>query len=309
MGYICLAFAISSNLFVYINEYQLPVNVFIIFLPFDGISFVWLLNYIFQLFVGVLGSAFLYTYFPITLVLINQTCWKVDFSILLVEELAQAVASHSSSIQRTDAIRDKQQQIIEMTSQIQDWKDEVQNLMQFSFLADFTVLSFLFCMCIYTLATNFFGSIVVLTLLAVFLSQLFIYCWLGTRLTTKVEALTDELYNINWYLMDSKQQKALQMIIRMTQNIKGFNGIFNTLGLHTFQKVWICFGQNWGEAVWVESRIAISCGNLSGKSRHSKNSFKFSWKFGLFPEHCYSACHSSCYRSAQLNIFHKLGYD
>lgn len=58
------------------------------------------------------------------------------------------------------------------------------------------------------------------------LSQLSLYCWLGCRVVDRIEKLAAEVYDIKWYVMKPSQQKSIQLILLMAQNIKGFNGIF-----------------------------------------------------------------------------------
>lgn len=57
---------------------------------------------------------------------------------------------------------------------------------------------------------------------------------MGTRVTTRTEELTAAIYDIDWYLMDPRQQKKFQLILVMTQNMKG---IFSPVDLETFQQV------------------------------------------------------------------------
>lgn len=51
-------------------------------------------------------------------------------------------------------------------------------------------------------------------------------------------SLSDSLYDIEWQEMEAKPQRDLQLILLMAQNVKGFDGIFKTVSLETFQKVW-----------------------------------------------------------------------
>lgn len=72
------------------------------------------------------------------------------------------------------------------------------------------------------------------------LSQLFTYCWMGTRVNDRIEQVTAEIYDVKWYLMSTSQQKDILLILIMAENMKGFNGIFNEVNMETFKKVIDC---------------------------------------------------------------------
>lgn len=237
MSFSCSAFGMTSNLFFHVNSYRLPVEFIIVFLPFDGISINWFLNYMLQVVAAISLAIFLYTYFPTTLTIMNHTCLKIDSSILAVEKLNQILENSSKDESSKLKIRDQMRSIVEMTTSVQAWHKDAQGLIKYNFLVEFGILSVLLSMCIYKISSNLFGSILMLMTVLVVLSQHFIYCWMGSRVTSKFHKLTSALYDTSWYLMESREQKSLQIIMNMTQNMKGFNGIFKAVSLETFQKV------------------------------------------------------------------------
>lgn len=235
----CSIFGMTSNLFFYVNDYRLPVRLFITFMQDDETSFNWSINYGSQLIAAASLALFLYPYFPITLVVINHTCLKVDAAVLAVDDLNRVLKIKSTGQNKTfnQSVARELEKIILATRDVQTWQSEVQYLMRFNFLGEFSILSFLICLCIYTLSTNLFGSILILMTLSVAFFQFFVYCLMGSRVKTRFEKLSDSLYAIDWYLMDAKHQKDLQLIILRTQRMTGFNGIFRDVSLQTFQKV------------------------------------------------------------------------
>lgn len=232
-SYIASALAVFSNLLVH----QLPVNFYLLALPVDDNSFNWILNYLFQLVMSISSTVYFLNYVPVTLILINHTCLTVDASLLIVEDLNAVLSDNSKPSQNSELISLSLEQIIEMTLRTMEWQKKVQSLMKFNFFVELSFLSFLFCLFIYTLSITFFGSVFILMAMTVMLSELFVYCWIGTKFKTKLEKLTVALYSVDWFAMGAGQQKDLQMILVMTQNIKGFNGVFNSLSLETFQAV------------------------------------------------------------------------
>lgn len=232
--YFCLLFAVTSNLIFTTNEYRLPINFFIIWLPFEGFDFYWALNYLFQLVTAFSVATFFYVYLPTTLVLMNQCCLQVDAAIVNVAELKDVLKNGQDD---RDQLHKRLKEIIDVIHHAEIWQEDVQNLLRFSFLIDFTSLSFLLCMCMYTLLINIYGSVLIFMVMNLLVTQLFIYCWMGSRFISRVEALAAEVYDIDWPSMDIKVQKNIPLILLMTQNMKFFNGIFKMVRLETFQKV------------------------------------------------------------------------
>lgn len=249
LGSAALSLVVSnfSNHFFESNEYQLPLKYYIIWFPLDGSSLNWSLNYAYQLINSCFASAFYYVYTPMTLLLINQSCLLVDILSLRVKELhvtvggddknASIESSRRRNIAQNNLITELLRDIIEIVNNIQKWQSDVQNLLRFNFLVEFQYVSFIICVCVYTVSIVGFGSVIVLSMLFIFLSQLFVFCWMGSRLKAKVDELSDDFFYVRWYLVDIKHQKDVKFVLMMLQNIKGFNGIFKTLDLRTFQKV------------------------------------------------------------------------
>lgn len=164
----------------------------------------------------------------------NHSCWEENITSLLVQQLDKILDDEDSRYE-AEALRElligkKMKEIIDMTYRMIDYHDRVQSLTQFNFLIDFTLLSFVFCMCLFAIKTIIFPVIVLLT----GLSQIFIYCWIGNRVIVRYETLAASLYSMKWYLMTTKRQKDLQLILLRVQGMKGFNGIFKTVNLETF---------------------------------------------------------------------------
>lgn len=225
---------ISSNLFFQVNSYRLPFSFYITLLPFHEISFNWFLNYLYQAAFAIFVSLYFFIYYAISLVFINNACLGVDVSRVLVAKLNETLNGDPSKFTIDELIKE----IVEYTNRTLLWQKQVQNLMQLNFLVEFSVQSFVICTCIFNLSTGKSGSsIYMFCVVTITLTQLYVYCWMGNRLITRIDSLTAAIYNTNWYLMDVKQQKNLQLIILRAQQMKTFDGIFNTLDLHTFEKV------------------------------------------------------------------------
>lgn len=209
------------------------------------------------------GGTFLAFNFPLLFVLFNHSSYRVDVSVLHVEGLNFLLRNSekefscndrfAASSQRQEEldthaescvacmkllqIKARLKTIVESTRKSQKWHRDVQDLLQITFLVEFLFMGAILCFLLYSLFGSESRSIMVILLPFVFLPRLFVYCFMGTRLVIKTERLTIALYNSEWHLMDRKQQKDLQMIILMSQNMKEFNGIFMPVNLGTFKEV------------------------------------------------------------------------
>lgn len=221
------------------NKFQLPINYQLVWLPVGAkFSINWIANFSYQAIVSIIGSSLFYIYFPLTLTLMNHTCWGVEALILLVEELGRTIDNEEFGNSRENISISKQMnRIVEMSCSVQEWQREVQSLLRFSFLFEFTFLSILTCLCVYTITLNLAGSTYIFFIMFFILFQLYVYCWLGSHLKDLIEDLLFAIYNIKWYKFEAKKQKFVQILLLTTQNMKGFNGVFKVVELTSFQKV------------------------------------------------------------------------
>jgi 7tm Odorant receptor len=97
------------------------------------------------------------------------------------------------------------------------WNNDVQQVIQFNFLVEFSVLSTLICLSIYTIADKPFDSAYIDTLLIVLLTQLFVYCWMENRVIKRIDELTAAVYNIAWYSFDVDHMKVVEMMLGASQ--------------------------------------------------------------------------------------------
>lgn len=237
MYFIAVLTSLTCNLVIHTNDYRLPFNFYLIFLPFEGFSFNWILNYVYQLGLGLIAAVFICANFPLTLLVIDQICLHVETATLNVEHLNRLLGSPKNDSSRRLAIKKRFIMIVEKTRQIEQWRVDVQDLIQFHFLILLTAASFVFCLAIFTISKNVFGCLTILFVLSTFMCQLFVNCWMGTRFMTSIEKLSVALYEIEWHLLEPKHQKDLQMIILMVQTRPPLDGVFKAVTLQTFKEV------------------------------------------------------------------------
>lgn len=216
------------------------MNFYILFLPYESpVSLNWFLNYCFQFCLAFVGCSSFYALLSIMLYIMNHTCWAFDDLIILVDECnstAQNLDPSDNSLQ--DSVGKQLKTIVEKSCKILEWQEEARNLFKFVFFVDFTMQSFMSALCLVTLATDIKASSFIYTMLVFIMTQLLTNCWMGERTIGKIGMLTSAIYDLPWYLMSAKQRKKVQMILIMSQNMRGFNGIFKEVNMETFQAVW-----------------------------------------------------------------------
>lgn len=240
MGPVLHFIAFTFNIFFPTNDLRLPMSFLITFLPFEEIfSLNWFLNYFFQFITCTFLGIFFFPFVSLTLIALNHSCWGIDILILMVQNFNEKIDYKipKDSLLRKEIIKKEVKGIVEMTFRVQTWRKKLQSLMEIIFFMDFSSLSFLFCICLYNISLNPWASQLIMIMCFIIFFQLFVYCWMGTRLITRIENLTIATYDINWHLLDVTQRKDFLKILMMAQNMKGFNGIFHSVNFETFKTV------------------------------------------------------------------------
>lgn len=117
----CL-FSMTNNFFFDVNDYDLPLNLYVISQVDDTSGFKWLFKYLCQ--IAALAPLTLHVslFFPFILILMNHTCLKIDITNTLIEGLHQTADDANSTPLSHNEIDNKLKMIIEMTQQIKDWR-------------------------------------------------------------------------------------------------------------------------------------------------------------------------------------------
>lgn len=229
-----LMFVLTGFVALYPNTLVLPMKFYIVVLPFDGLSVNWALNYAYQFVDNLCSLVFFLGYYCLTLIFMNHSCWIVDAAISSAAKLGESL------LQKEDNKKDVQRDlkiIIDQSMDIILWMNEARKILRFSFLFEFSLLSSILCMNIFTFISNPFESGFAMFLTVVAMSQLSVYCWMGSRVNTRIFLFSTAIYNIRWDKMEASLQKDLQMVLMMSQNIKGFDGVFKSVDLGSFQNV------------------------------------------------------------------------
>lgn len=238
VGTIAAQIFIHVIVFIFPNSYSLPFDFYIIFMPLDGFSFSWPLSYFLMTVWNFFGLLFVVAYFPLPVMLMNNSCWLIDLTSLTAKRIGDSLKRYNDSNDTThiDRIEKLFKLFVERCERIVKWQNEVQDLLLWNFVIEFQIQSIILCLLTFVLSLDFFGSLFILNILAICVMQLFVVCWMGTRIKSRVDQLSFDISK-NWNLMRPKQRKDLQMVLHWTQNIKGFNGTFKDVDLNTFKSV------------------------------------------------------------------------
>lgn len=216
------------------NEFCLPFKFHIIFLPFDGISFKWFLSYCCQVLTTFFAATFFIGYFCMTMLLMNHSCWLVDSAIQSVLVLAEAFLHEKID---ANIVRREMKTVIDASLEIFSWMNGARKILRFSFLTEFALLSSILCMSILSFISNPKESVNFMIIATFAMMQFTVYCWMGSRFKTRVKDLSFAIYNSRWDKLSPRQQKDLQLVLSMTQNINGFDAVFKPLDLGSLQSV------------------------------------------------------------------------
>lgn len=90
-------------------------------------------------------------YFPLTLIIMNHSCWGLDILLINVQELGILIEKDGTTgtLPQRKLIKDKFRAVIKAHCNVLKWQADVQRFMKFNFLAGFFLLSTIFCMSIY----------------------------------------------------------------------------------------------------------------------------------------------------------------
>lgn len=226
----------TFGVFLFSNSFRLPISFFIYGLPVDGtMSINWAINYLFQLFTSTCLLTFFLSYIPLTMIMINHACWIIDSAKFSVQEINELVSDAGTF--NSPEISAKVAIVVEKICKLIQYQNKSRKLLRLILCAELFSLSVVICMNMRSLVANFHRTATPTTALLINLWQLFVYCLMGTRVSTHLEQLVVSIYDVKWYMLHSKQRSDLQFTLQICQNIKLFHGIFKDVNFATFLTV------------------------------------------------------------------------
>lgn len=216
------------------HKFKLPFDFFIVGMPVLKILSVnWTINYMFQLVAFFSNIAFHFGYFYITMAAMHHSGWTIDAASIFATKVEDSLTKRQSSVLPVKA---NVKELAQMTCHIVEYQAQATNLMRFNFLADLLLLTATFAAFIATLQSNFLESLHLLLFVFAFSTQFLQNCWMCSHIQAKLQNLSCEVYNISWR-REITIRKDINLMLLLTQNLKGFDGIFTPVDLASFQKV------------------------------------------------------------------------
>lgn len=198
-------------------------------------------------------AIYLMAYFSLTSILMNHSCWVVDAAILSVNKLDDGAKMEDGTSAKKEGVPARKKEdfqvkkdeliklllkdVVEKCDAIGVWLNEAIGLMQLSFLADFSMVSSILCLCMFTITKEVSDPFYFLLVISVVLPQFFVHCYLGSRVNSRVETFSQAVFGVAWDRMRPKFRKDLLLVLAMSQHFKSFNGIFKKVDLAVFQGV------------------------------------------------------------------------
>ncbi|XP_052863139.1 odorant receptor 4-like [Anopheles cruzii] len=119
--------------------------------------------------------------------------------------------------------------------------DRLEDAFSFYMILQFLTSSIVLCVVLYELTTVFGwndATIKTATYLPGAIIQLYVFCWYAQEMTEESAMVADHIYNIPWYLGDTKQQKMFLTLMVKAQKPAGVTaGKFYLITLHSFQRI------------------------------------------------------------------------
>lgn len=244
---LCVTMMASIGILLLPNKFKLMYNYNIVGLPDDFPIWVWAINYSQQI-AMIYPVSFCYlVYTSLTMLIMNHSCYLVDSTLVYVEKLNDALNRGDdppSHPLQWLSINRNLKKVAEMVGDIVKWQSDGQHLLKPKFLIVFGMHYTSLCLFIISLVDNSAEAFTTLIFGSIALAEFFLFCWMGSRVATKIETLTATLHGINWDRMVPKHRKDLLLVLLMCQNIKPYDGVFQPVDLPTFQAVSSSFPNN-----------------------------------------------------------------
>lgn len=202
---VVITLILLSNIAVFVipNTYLLAFDFYINYLPLESFPFAWELNYLVMVFWIVFDVLFYICYFPLPILLMNHSCWLLD------------MASMTAGQMNTDLNLKNDQKDLDVKmlakrcGKFIKWQNKTQYLLRWNFNVEFKILTVISCLTIFSLGLDFFGSGFVLIIFLVCFCQLFVLCWMGTRIKNRLDQLSQDVSK-NWYLIQPTSERTFR---------------------------------------------------------------------------------------------------
>lgn len=231
------------------NKTRLPLDFYIPFLPVDGFSVNWGINYIYQLIIMLASIPIVNAHVGLTILVISHACFKIDTALISLKRFSDSFEDNAMHfkywrIWNHSVIKSRMKRFVDETNDIIEYTKMAQKFIALPNCADTLIISFMICTSAYAARHNWLASVVCVLMIVSAIAQLALYNFAGLIMLNKVEELVFSVYDTPWYNLHYKRQKDIFFILLVLQNMKGLNSIFNNLCNATFYQVSLFCDEN-----------------------------------------------------------------
>lgn len=163
------------------NDYQLPFNCYIIFLPPEGFLLAWELNYLIMTTTATFACIAMASFVPLPFLLMNHSCYLVDMALMTAEKVNEDLRADENihDLTRVAKTKENLKTFVERCEKFVEWQSEVQGLLFWYFNLELQVQSLILCLSIYVLSITLSAGVIAI-LFTICTAQIFVLCWMGT---------------------------------------------------------------------------------------------------------------------------------
>ncbi|XP_040164864.1 odorant receptor 43a-like [Anopheles arabiensis] len=225
---------VGSLLWSIAVEYVLPFGFFIPTVGMDTLQG-YTLNYGFQMLettlmvIGIISSESAFFMFQ------QNACLQVDMLRLQLRRLSELSAANGDG-SSTKEIRTRIQTIIQHHVEHLDYSKSMCSLFELHFFIVFGCIFFQLVSNVVVIVSvpDWYPGYFLFIMLTV---QLFFSCALGETFNIKSDELTVAIYNVPWYNMEVRDQKAMRLLLMASQNPGRLSYGFGTVNMRAFFEI------------------------------------------------------------------------
>lgn len=135
--------------------------------------------------------------FYVTTIIMNHSCWLVDSTLALIDGFDESLIQDDESFSNASVV-EHLRKIKDMLGSIVDWQQRACELFALNFLGIFLLQCSANCLLFFLLSTNSTNSYVAIYGLIIMLNEIFVSCWMGSRVVIRQEKLTARLQCVRW---------------------------------------------------------------------------------------------------------------
>ncbi|XP_053671771.1 odorant receptor 22c-like [Anopheles nili] len=205
---------------------NLPLAFSLPFIPSDVAPY-WHVNYVFDVFVNVMGILFMVGSDGMLIMCILAVVYQIKGLKQSLQELDTGA--------EPEHLRQELAYLVRTHMAIKRFMSQMEQKYKFDLLILFGLVSIVLCMGMNVIADNICQPFTLFLTAATF--QLALLCFGGNLLLIESDSLADYMYSIDWSVMPVSEQKTLMVMIAHAQPPMAMNAIFMPLAMSSFISV------------------------------------------------------------------------